>query len=1100
MICGFVLCFRTAGDPIPQVAAVLRAAPVAGLPRAVVLLPSERHAHALRRYVCVQLQEPRLLAGTMLLRPVDLAREIVVRSGQACAAGWEEIRRLRILHIFESTQLAASLRYFNLEQLRSGRGYADAFARTIGDLESSGIEFDRALDLAGELAAADESAAMRLHDVAVVWRAVDAGQRQCRSSAETLALASTILRAQPACAAPFGPCIALLASSPTTMLLRFLDAVPNASVVLQDARPLRTGTQRWRHLVPPAPADGHTPGPACASELEIVRRYLFEVPEILTDPERPRSAAIDGSVEAEEHASVEEEVEAAAAWVGEQLSHGLPAEQIAILVPDTDPYAGLVADRLARLAIEAGKTLRVHVAGGLSLAGSPAGLRVLALLRALRRGLDAESTIRILPWLRHPNEGETDSPPRLSPSKAARLVYETGIIGGGAANGVSEWVPRLTRRRDGLGSVIAAASSATSPDRKQAIDRQSAQRALKDIEHVLPAITELQNLAVGVHEGESLARVWPRLRDFCKRWLRLPPDPPNLLAILDESLAPILCDAVADSLAGRAAISMLADYLRRGRRATERFGVPCIFIAAPSQAAGLGFRAVRVMGLAEGLIPRTAHDDPILPDAARRAVEQAAIATEVDVVIPRLADRVLDEMHDVFRVIGATTEQLSLSVPRQSIDRSEREASGILLEIATALGRGNDGAGADGDVPTAARLRSAYFNAGRANREGSSAARPLSPRAALMAVPRQSEAGRVVPASWMIAGARSLERLAELQLARVSPDLNPMDGIVAAAWNRVQVPGLSRQRPVSATAVKMLIECPHRFLLERVLFLKEPARRPPTDTIDAITYGNLFHVTADRVLRAHGAALCKHDESEAHWIASARTIAAECFDERLGDLPLRGADTIARERARLLNQIEYLVRYEWRAASRNYFASELGFGEPNPIDLHVDGGSLYLRGAMDRVDQVSANAFQVRDLKTGRVHDFTEEPVNPTRDLQIGVYVLILEALKLGEDAEVSLAAYVHPSATQEPDRSFVGIELAALRRATRAWLGLAHELLRSGSFPRTPDARDCTYCQFVPVCAEGAQARSEHKLRGAAEGTTAGRFLRLKKQRGDSE
>ena len=957
---------------------------------------------------------------------------------------------------------------------------------------------------------------MRLHDVAVIWKAVDSGQRPCRSGAETLALASHALRTKPALAAPFGACITLLASSPTTMLLRFLDALPGTTVILQDARPLRSGAQRWRQRLPQTSADaeaadGGAPSlDTCGSELDIVRRYLFEVPEILSDPKRPRSMAIDGSVETEEHASVEEEVEAAAAWVGDQLNGGVPAEQIAIIVPETEPYAGLVADRLARLAIAAGKSLKVHVAGGLSLAGSPAGLRLLALLRALRRGLDAESTIRVLPWLRHPNEGETDAPPRLSPSKAARLIYETGIIGGAAANGVGEWVPRLTRRRDALRIVTDAGSSATEPDRKQSIDRQSAQRALKDIEHVLPAITALQDLAVGLHEGDSLARVWPRLRDLCKRWLRLPPDPPNLLAILDESLAPILRDPVAESVAGGAAISMLADYVRRGRRTTARFGMPCIFIGTPSQAAGLSFRAVRVMGLAEGLIPRTAHDDPILPDAARATVERTAIATQPDVVLPRLADRVLDEIHDVFRVIGTTTEQLSLSVPRQSIDRSEREASGIVLEIATALGRSNNeasphganprGVGAEGDVPTAARLRSAYFNPGRAKRQQSIAERPLSPHAALMVVPRQNETGRAVPASWMIAGALSLQHLRELQQARASAELSPVDGIVTAAWNRVQVPGLSRHRPVSATAMRMLIECPHRFLLERILFLKEPARRPPTDTIDPIAYGNLFHAAADRVLRAHGAALCKHDESESHWIASARTIAAESFEERLDDFPLRGADTIARERTRLLNQIEYLVRYEWRAASRNYYASELGFGDPNPVELRVDGGSLYLRGAMDRVDQVSANAFQVRDLKTGRVHDFAEEPVNPTRDLQIGVYVLILEALKLGNDAEVSLAAYVHPSATQEPDRSFVGIELDALRRATRAWLGLAHELLRSGSFPRTPDARDCTYCPFVPVCAEGAQARSEQKLRGAPEGTTAGRFLRLKKQRGDNE
>ncbi len=1100
-----MLLVRSSGDPIDTIARHLRGLTTTALQRATVLLPAERHAHALRRHVCTVLREPQLLAGVRILRPAELARELIVRRGTPCRSGWEGIRRLRIAQCFESSPtLAADLQYFRPEQLRGGRGYAEAFARTIVDLESSGIDRHLALALSVQLATRDPGAATRLHDVAVVWESVDAGERHILSNAELLCRAASIVRSNPAAAAAFATCITLLTSSPSTPLLRLLAALPEAVVVLPDARPLRTGTQRWRKHLPGEVsgdiASTEASGTA-ASELAIAQRYLLEVPEVLTDPSRLRSTRIDGSISLEEHASVEEEIEAALTWIGDQMQRGVALEQIALLVPDIDPYAGLLLDRIARLALHLGKPLPVHVAGGLSLANSASGLRLLAVLRALQRGLDAESTIRILPWLRHATEGEAEPPQRLSPSKAARLVYEAGIVGGAAAGGTYEWVERFTRRRELLLCATAEPQDSAAVEHKRSIDRQQAQRVLKDIDHVLPAVTALQGLAVAVQQGESFSQLWPSLREFCKRWLRLPPDPPNLPALLDDSLAPILDDPIAASTRGAAALSMLRDSLHSLRRSTTRFGEPCLFVGTPAHAVGLSFHAVRLLGLAEGLVPHTAHDDPILPDVARIAIENAAVEQGSDIVLPQLADKVLDEIHDVFRVIATTTEQLSLSVPRQSLDRSEREVSGVLLEIATALGRPGNLGQEEGDVPSAARLRSAYFQPGHHLRRQSMEARPVSPRTALLCLPRHvlplgTSPSCSVPADWTLPGARSLSRLTELRRLQAGSKLDGLDGAVIPAWDRISPPGLSADRPLSATAVRLLLECPHRFLFERILFLKEPARRPPTDTVDAITYGNLFHAVAERFLRQHGAAICKHDRDEGYWIEAARQLAASCFDERIGDLLIRGADTIERERRRLMNQMEYLVRYEWRAGSRNYYASELGFGDPTPVALAVESGNVFLRGAIDRVDQVGQRAFQIRDLKTGRVHDFVEDPVNPTRDVQIGVYVLIVEALQLAEESEVSLAAYVHPSATQEADRAFTGIELDALRRATRAWLDVAAGLLRSGVFPRTTDARDCTYCPFVPVCAEGAQLQSQHKLLHSSEGSATRRFLRLKQQR----
>src|SRR5262249_54037892 len=152
-----------------------------------------------------------------------------------------------------------------------------------------------------------------------------------------------------------------------------------------------------------------------------------------------------------------------------------------------------------------------------------------------------------------------------------------------------------------------------------------------------------------------------------------------------------------------------------------------------------------------------------------------------------------------------------------------------------------------------------------------------------------------------------------------------------------------------------------------------------------------------------------------------------------------------------------------------------------PVEL--DTGTLYLRGAIDRVDRIGPQLLSVRDLKTGRVYDFNEQPINPVRDLQIGLYVLALEASGLIPGARAENATYVHPSAAQEPGRVFAGPNLELLRKQMLEWLTLARRLLSRGIFPRTTDPRDCTYCPFLPACGEDAQKWSALKLNQALAG-----------------
>jgi hypothetical protein len=1121
--------------------------------RAVVLVAAERQAHAIRRYLCVDRQRPQALAGVLFLRPPELAREVLLRAGRARVHGWNEVRRLHIFQLFESVALREELRYFAAEQLRSGRGYAEAFARTIADLEASGLDPELATAVAERLAEHDRRSADRLHDVAVTWKAADAPRSLLATTAQLLAEATDFVRADPELLAPFGPVFAFLTAAPSTTLLRFLRVLPGCRAVFQEACPLRTGTQRWRELMGlktaastdeehrhPGEARGDSPPPAGPplqltlpltpaarpdsdaaplSELRLVQRYLFERPEVLTDPERPRSHGPDGSFDVEEYPSIEDEIEAAAVWVSEQIAAGTPLEQIALVVPDVDPYASLLADRLARM-LDGGEHVPVFIAGGLSLAASPAGARVLALLTAVARGLEAEPTIRLLPALRRNDQDDDDARARLSPSRAAEIVYGAGIVGGSAGDpvGMTEWVERLTRRRDALRRQLMAADQVASSGAEEssppiaARERQQAERWLHDVEPILPCIAELQQLADAVRTGATLAAVWPAFQDFCQRRLRVPPDPPNLFALLDQRLQPILADAVVQSVSGFSAVHFLIDGLHRERHMIGRFGEPRVFIGTASQASGLSFTAVRILGLAEGALPHSPHDDPIVPDGLRRRIEEIAghLQRDADVVIPRQADHVLDEIHDVFRVISGAQRRLALSTPRQWVDRSEREVSGIMLEAATALGRTTEHPLATeasstehsldrhslegGDVPTAARLRTVYFNAGREARLRHAAAEPLSPRAVLTTVGHGAP-GIAVPASWTHGGALSVDTICRL-VTTSEPGLpNGVEGTLAAPWSQSVPPGLEPEHPISASALTLLLGCPFRFLLERILHLAKPTSRPSTDVLDAAVYGSLFHTAAERFYHEAGAAVCGRADNLESWVARAQDIAAAAFEELREQYPLRGADGIARERGRLLRQIEQLVIYEWRGPRREFLESELTFGEPAAVPLHVPSGAvLYVRGKIDRIDRIE-HGLAVRDLKTGRVRDFGEEPINAARDLQIGLYVLALESSGYG-GMPVSHAAYVHPSAAQEPDRAFTGAPLDLLRQQTREWLGIARQLLTGGLFPRTPNTEDCAYCPFVPACGEGAQRRSAAAFGRLPPAHVLEPFVRFKQRR----
>ena len=245
------------------------------------------------------------------------------------------------------------------------------------------------------------------------------------------------------------PALAFVGGDVTASEARFFRAVPEIMIGLLAARPARERyLNRLEALLgkevgtvlrsTAAPRVGGT-------ERDLIASYLFEPPIILANPDRPRSTGPDGTVDIEEHAGVESEVEATADWVARQMAEGAALEQIAVLVSHAlDFHSRALSPTGSREIPWHDGSFPVHVAGGLTITCFAAGARALAVVRALRAHLAAGPLADVLPALRSSAAGGR----HLSHGAAMDLSWSLGTVGGNPARpeGALDWADRAAEQ------------------------------------------------------------------------------------------------------------------------------------------------------------------------------------------------------------------------------------------------------------------------------------------------------------------------------------------------------------------------------------------------------------------------------------------------------------------------------------------------------------------------------------------------------------------------------------------------------------------------------------------------------------------------------
>lgn len=1141
-----------------EIAAVIKdelAASASGpLPELAVLTSSSALVHQLRA-------SSGGLSGVTFLSPLEAASLVLLANGEYAGSASDTFLASLVEALISSPVLEGRLCYFKLDQLRTGAGYAEALAATIGELSQAAFT-PAALRKA---ACSDARTSSRLKDIAVIWETLlsQASSNDCTTYPQVLDKASALLSKNSALYPFRGRTVAFIDEQTSNMLLHFFAAIPRLAPVyfraFPERRKLRARLDYATSILNlTAPAQSAIKPslriPAAPEEIEILKRHLFralgeavEAPPARTPvspaglllPALPSSTETspgpDGTVHLEEHSGVEEELQSAIEWVSRQvLDHKVPLERIAILLPQIDPYAFMLVERLGSLPFDKSlpfaTPLPVYVASGVPATTQADGSRLLALLNTLEEHLSADSIARLLPYLRlaeedgdendDVDESETAGGHRhLTFDESLELAYSCGTLGGlaGRPDAARDWIPAIQKRLKAFAAAIADQKTATTDaDDPEASGHarvlEANERLFINLQAALPAMTELVKLHDLLITDAPLDSLWDAVERFASDWVLLPPAVPPVLPLLKEEIEP-LCSLskaspgqsqkAAFRLSGLSALRTLQKTLDSVRLPVGRFGEPRITICSLGDAAGLTFEAVRIMGLCEGAWPSRPPVDPILPDVDRVHLEPVAPAPEA---IPRRDDRPLQQLCSFYRIIQGVRSRLVLSFARQSADGTIKEPSSIYLETATALRRPVGGKPAP-VVPSLKDLRLGYFVPAR---EAELKPPPLGEFTVCRDIAGRASSPNTLslPASWRMAtaapaapSATDLSRMRDFILLDRSSRLGPQDGIFPRNWPLPRLPGLAEDSPLSPSRISAFLGCPYGFLLENILYWGDPPSAPSTREIGQPSYGSLLHQVAESFFREYGPEFTPCRRTAANWNAWKKKAGAVVdyeFNIFLEEYPLLSGRVHDQQRRRLFRDFVRLLEFEWdNRQNLKFKGTEIRCGfPPDQICLNLPGRRIFIRGIIDRLDEREGRLF-IRDLKSGKGHPREKDEAGPTPvlDSQLAVYALLIDVLHEKDPKrwpKVGGAAYFYADPRGAMERPFID-DLDNLLEKGRDWLAAVAGLIDGRQFPRTDDEDDCQYCSFVPVCGEQARGGAGEKLKHA--GPLVKRFLDLKQQ-----
>ncbi|MCJ7709815.1 MAG: PD-(D/E)XK nuclease family protein, partial [Chloroflexi bacterium] len=461
-----------------------------------------------------------------------------------------------------------------------------------------------------------------------------------------------------------------------------------------------------------------------------------------------------------------------------------------------------------------------------------------------------------------------------------------------------------------------------------------------------------------------------------------------------------------------------------------------ILVADVVQARGVDFRAVAVLGLAEGEFPATLGEDAFLRD-----VDRARLHDEFDLQIELSTESA--EAEFFYETITRPRERLLLTRPRLADNGAVWQASPFWEEVRRLVA-------VEPQTLTSESLLSASRVASWVELMESLAS-----------------AGGLTRVRGWIAG-QDIARLAAfdegsriLALREGRATGSPHDGDLSALQTEF-ARRLGPDRVWSASRLESYRACPFMFFVGNMLSL-EP-RQEPAEGHDVRQLGNIYHHILERVY------LVAADPGNLdELLAALPAVAGDVLDAAPQEEGFRETAWWRQTRGGIVEMVRRSI--EKLAELQGSFIPlrfEARFGlDGEPVLVVGDGADLFrVRGLIDRVDRALDGSVRVIDYKTAGPSSYTKRALVDGKKIQVPIYALAArDALRLGEPVEGFYWHVQHAEPSGFTMSKFEGGAAGAMDTAVaHAWEAVRGS--RAGRFVPEPPTVGCPpYCPAAGFC-----------------------------------
>ncbi|MGB3717497.1 MAG: PD-(D/E)XK nuclease family protein [Candidatus Promineifilaceae bacterium] len=458
-----------------------------------------------------------------------------------------------------------------------------------------------------------------------------------------------------------------------------------------------------------------------------------------------------------------------------------------------------------------------------------------------------------------------------------------------------------------------------------------------------------------------------------------------------------------------------------------------VFVADVIDARGLPFRAVAVMGMAEGGFPATYVEDPFLWESDRNQLRS-------NHKLPLNSSIESFEREYFYQTITRPNESLLLTRPRLADSGAEWQASPFWEEIRRLVHIQPDSLTSE-SAPTPDQAASLP------ELVESLIAHPHVP-------PAMTYLEDIEPGRWSIMVQTS--HIFELRFSGTRTQFN--GDLTSQAMSFAQK--FDANHHWSPSRLESYHSCPYSFYVGRVLKLER--REEPAEGLDVAQLGTIYHQILQRLYQALESSERTDPEK---LLALLPAIAGRVLDDAPRTQGFRETAWWYQTREAITRNVERSIRA--MAELQGEFVPvhfELRFSRANPLTVRDGNDQFLLNGVIDRLDRDPQGRFRIIDYKTAGPYKYTKQSLEKGDKIQLSLYALAArDALDLGEPVDGFYWHVKHAKPSPLTLRSY-GPSQAIDKALFHAWASVHGA--RGGYFvPRPPPDGCPDYCPAAAFC-----------------------------------